>query len=121
MHWESEFQKGRFSTNYLPELLQKINEKKLFLEIQKDLATTKNALNQKAIKLEGSNELKVLSPQMGGFYRAPSREDEPFVTEGQIIDVNNTLIYINNIIQISNNFILPIIILYRNIKLSDTF
>ena len=28
---------------------------------------------------------------MGGFYRAPSREDEPFIDEGQIIDVNNTL------------------------------
>ena len=28
---------------------------------------------------------------MGGFYRAPSQEDESFVTEGQIIDVNNTL------------------------------
>ena len=41
--------------------------------------------------LEGSNELKVLSPQMGGFYVAASSEDEPFVSEGQIVDVNHTL------------------------------
>ena len=88
---DPEFQKGRFNTNYLPELLKRINEKKLFLEVQKDSASSKNTLNQKAIELEGSKELKVLSPQMGGFYRAPSREDEPFVTEGKIIDVNDTL------------------------------
>jgi len=88
---DSEFQKGRFSTNYLPDLLQRIDEKKLILEIQKDSATSKSTLNQKSIELEGSKELKVLSPQMGGFYRAPSQEDESFVTEGQIIDVNNTL------------------------------
>jgi len=88
---DPDFQKGRFSTNYLSELLDRIDEKKLLSEVQKDSGTSKNALNQKAIKLEGSNELKVLSPQMGGFYRSPSREDEPFVSEGQIIDVNDTL------------------------------
>ena len=41
--------------------------------------------------LEGSKVLKVLSPQMGGFCRATSPDDEPFVSEGQIINVNQTL------------------------------
>jgi acetyl/propionyl-CoA carboxylase alpha subunit len=86
-----EFQKGRFSTRYLVDLFERIDEKKLLSESQKDSGTTKNAVDQKAIMLEGSDELKVLSPQMGGFYRAASREDEPFVSEGQIIDVNHIL------------------------------
>jgi len=88
---DSDFQKGNFSTNYLSNLLERIDDKKLLTEAQKDSGTSKNTLNQKSIRLEGSNELKVLSPQMGGFYRSPSKEDEPFVSEGQIIDVNNTL------------------------------
>ena len=86
-----EFQKGRFSTGYLVDLFERIDEKKLLSESQKDSGTSKNAVDQKAIMLEGSDELKVLSLQMGGFYRAASREDEPFVSEGQIIDVNHTL------------------------------
>ena len=86
-----EFQKGRFSTGYLVDLFERIDEKKLLSESQKDSGTSKNAVDQKAIMLEGSDELKVLSLQMGGFYRAASREDEPFVNEGQIIDVNHTL------------------------------
>jgi len=86
-----EFQKGRFSTGYLVDLFERIDEKKLLRECHKDSGTSKNAVDQKAIMLEGSDELKVLSLQMGGFYRAASREDEPFVSEGQIIDVNHTL------------------------------
>ncbi len=85
------FQKGRFSTKYLVDLFERIDEKKLLSDAQKDSGTSKSAVDQKAIMLEGSDELKVLSPQMGGFYRAASREDEPFVIEGQIIDVNHSL------------------------------
>ena len=33
---------------------------------------------------------------MGGFYRAPSQDDEPFVNEGQIVDVNQTLCLIES-------------------------
>ena len=33
---------------------------------------------------------------MGGFYRAPSEDDEPFVSEGQVIDVNETLCLIES-------------------------
>ena len=88
---DAEFKKGRFSTSYLVDLFERIDAKKLLSESQKDSGTAKNAVDQKAIMLEGSDELKVLSPQMGGFYCAASREEEPFVSEGQIIDVNHTL------------------------------
>ena len=33
---------------------------------------------------------------MGGFYRAPSQDDEPFVNEGQIVNVNQTLCLIES-------------------------
>ena len=61
-----------------------------------DFGELNKSVDKKSIKLEGSNELKVLSPQMGGFYRAPSQDDEPFVSEGQIIDVNQTLCLIES-------------------------
>ena len=38
-----------------------------------------------------SNEIKVISPQMGGFYLSPSPEDEPFVREGQVIDIDHPI------------------------------
>jgi len=88
---DASFQKGGFSTLYLTDFFAQADTKKLLREAKKDSGTTKNSLDQKAIMLEGSEELKVLSPQMGGFYRATSQDDEPFVSEGQIIDVNQTL------------------------------
>ena len=88
---DEKFQKGSFSTRYLVDLLDRIDEKKLLRESKKDSGSAKNTVDQKAILLDGSDELKVLSPQMGGFYVAASSEDEPFVSEGQIVDVNHTL------------------------------
>jgi hypothetical protein len=41
--------------------------------------------------LEGGSELKVLSPQMGGFYRSVSPEEDVLVAEGSVVDVNQPL------------------------------
>ncbi|MBC8258139.1 MAG: ATP-grasp domain-containing protein [SAR324 cluster bacterium] len=88
---DGSFQKGGFSTKYLVEFFERIDSKKLISESQKDSGTVKDSVDQQSIMLEDSEELKVLSPQMGGFYRATSPDDEPFVCEGQIIDVNHSL------------------------------
>jgi len=88
---DASFQKGGFSTKYLVDFFEEVDSKTLLKEAQRDSGSTKSSVDQKAIMLEDSDELKVLSPQMGGFYRATSPDDEPFVSEEQIIDVNHTL------------------------------
>ena len=93
---DASFKKGGFSTGYLPDFFKRIDSKKILREALNDSGELYKSLVKKAIKLEGSNELKVLSPQMGGFYRAPSQDEEPFVSEGQIIDVNQVLCLIES-------------------------
>ena len=93
---DASFKKGSFSTGFLADFFKRIDYQKLLSEALSDSGKLNKSVDKKSIKLEGSNELKVLSPQMGGFYRAPSQDDEPFVSEGQIIDVNQTLCLIES-------------------------
>jgi biotin carboxyl carrier protein len=88
---DASFQKGGFSTKYLADFFDEVDSKTLLKKAQRDSGSTKSPVDQKAIMLEDSDELKVLSPQMGGFFRGTSPDDEPFVSEEQIIDVNHTL------------------------------
>ena len=93
---DSSFKKGSFSTGFLVDFFQRIDSQKLLTEALNDSGSFNKSVDKESIKLEGSEELKVLSPQMGGFYRAPSEDDEPFVSEGQVIDVNETLCLIES-------------------------
>ncbi|MDC0188366.1 acetyl-CoA carboxylase, partial [bacterium] len=93
---DASFKKGSFSTGFLVDFFQRIDSQKLLTEALNDSGSLNKSVDKESIKLEGSEELKVLSPQMGGFYRAPSEDDEPFVSEGQVIDVNETLCLIES-------------------------
>jgi acetyl/propionyl-CoA carboxylase alpha subunit len=88
---DATFQKGGFSTKYLVDFFDEVDSKTLLKKALRDSGSIKSPVDQKAIMLEDSDELKVLSPQMGGFFRGTSPDDEPFVSEEQIIDVNHTL------------------------------
>ena len=93
---DASFKKGSSSTGFLADFFERIDSQKLLSESLNDSGSLNKSVDKKSIKMEGSDELKVLSPQMGGFYRAPSQDDEPFVSEGQIIDVNQTLCLIES-------------------------
>jgi biotin carboxyl carrier protein len=43
------------------------------------------------VQIEGSKELKVLSPQTGIFYSTASPSDPPFVSPGDKVEVDQTL------------------------------
>ena len=81
------FQKGEYDTGYLPEFLDRIDGDSLLDEMRKTGATAGDT----SIEIEGSTELKVLSPQTGIFYATASPSDPPYITVGDSIDVEQTL------------------------------
>lgn len=55
------------------------------------LNTQHTNLDPELLNTEVENKKTILSPMVGTFYRAPSPESKPFVVDGQIIEVGQTL------------------------------
>ena len=81
------FIKGEFDTGYLPDFLKRTDADQMLAEME----ATGAAGDATAIEIEGSSELKVLSPQTGIFYSTASPSDPPYVKPGDKIDVEHTL------------------------------
>ena len=85
------FRRGRFDTAFLKGFFARIEVEELIRRTQEATGKAADSMDRSAIELEGGNELKVLSPQMGGFYRSVSPEEEMLVAEGSVVDVNQPL------------------------------
>ena len=81
------FRSGEYDTSYLPQFLDRIDSEQLLDEMQR----TGALVGDTSIEIEGSTELKVLSPQTGIFYSTASPSDPPYVGVGDSIDVEQTL------------------------------
>ena len=88
---DKEFQDGNINTKFLEGFFERVNTSELIQQTRKDSGSGLNSLNQRSIQIEGTKELKVVSPQMGGFYRSASPQEPPLVKEGSIIDVSAPL------------------------------
>ena len=88
---DSEFQKGRYDTGFLKGLLDRIDTEKLQHQIEENSGDSRISIDQDLLHISESNEIKVIAPQMGGFYRSSSPDEEPFVEEGQVVDIQQTL------------------------------
>jgi biotin carboxyl carrier protein len=69
--------------------------------------SSREAIDLKAIRIENSDELRVLSPRTGVFYPAPTPDDPPFVDIGSEVDVNQSLC------------LLEAMKVFENLKLAD--
>lgn len=83
------FRSGQYDTGYLPDFLMRTDGDQLLKEMQRTAADV--SASDVPIEIEGSDELKVLSPQTGIFYLTPSPSDPPYVTVGQKVDLEHTL------------------------------
>lgn len=81
------FRKGEFDTGYLPDFLKRTDGDAMLAEMEATGASGESA----SIEIEGSKELKVLSPQTGIFYSTASPSDPPFVSPGDKVPVEQTL------------------------------
>ncbi len=85
------FVDGVYDTTYLPQFLDRIDVDALIKDIEDAAELSANAVDAAALKIEGSDELKVLSPSTSIFYGSSSPTEPAFVKEGDIINIDQTL------------------------------
>jgi acetyl/propionyl-CoA carboxylase alpha subunit/acetyl-CoA carboxylase beta subunit len=88
---DSVFRDGTFDTNFLPEFLGRIDANALIKQTNDAAGKSGAGIDRNAITIEGSDELKVLSPSTGIFYITPSPTEPEFVAVGDRIKVGDTL------------------------------
>ncbi|MEZ5558270.1 MAG: biotin carboxylase N-terminal domain-containing protein [Pseudomonadales bacterium] len=85
------FRKGVYDTGYLPDLLARIDGDALIAEIEGAAGEMTGAIDVDAIRIEDSDELKVLAPATAIFYAAPSPTEPEYVSVGDKISVRHTI------------------------------
>jgi acetyl/propionyl-CoA carboxylase alpha subunit len=84
------FRRGDYDTGYLKGFLKRVDVRALVARMESHPGL-QSAISQDAIRIENSDELKVLSPRTAVYYGAPTPDDPPFLELGQQVDVNRTL------------------------------
>jgi acetyl/propionyl-CoA carboxylase alpha subunit len=85
------FLDGVYDTSYLPGFLQRTDMKALIAEVEEASGTKGVGIDLEMLRIEGSDELKVLSPSTGIFYRTPSPTEPDYVSVGDIVTADHTL------------------------------
>ena len=88
---DKEFIDGIYDTGYLPAFLNRIDVNELIKEIEEASGSDGQGLDLEMLKIEGSDELKVLSPSTGVFYRTPSPSEPEYVNVGDVISTEDTM------------------------------
>ena len=88
---DEKFRGGDYDTNYLPEFLGQSDAAALIAETEAAAGERAAAFDLDSIRIDDSNELKVLSPAAAIFYPSPSPAESDYVAVGERIDVNTTL------------------------------
>lgn len=85
------FLSGDYDTSYLPNFLATLDADALIEEIEKEAGKDSSVVSLEALAIEGSDELKVLSPSTGIFYITPSPSEPEYVAVGEEVSVGKTL------------------------------
>lgn len=85
------FLKGKYDTGYLPAFLSRIDSGKLINEIEEASGNLGKGFSFDMLKIDDSDELKVLSPSTGVFYRAPSPSEPEYVNVGDVVSTKDVL------------------------------
>lgn len=85
---DEKFVEGGFDTRFLESLTQREMS-----SLSESLRPADEAVTQldKVVKVEGTEDLKVLSPSMSVLYHSPSPDKASYVAEGDVVDVDQTL------------------------------
>jgi acetyl/propionyl-CoA carboxylase alpha subunit len=85
------FIKGVYDTGYLPEFLGRIDAEALIREIEEASGASGSGFSLEMLQIEDSDELKVLSPSTGVFYRTPSPSEPEYVNVGDVVSADDVL------------------------------
>jgi acetyl/propionyl-CoA carboxylase alpha subunit len=83
------FQGGDYDTKFLQGFYQRTPLQAVVDRMEARNQSTGLAIDLDAIRIENSDELKVLSPRTGVFYPSPTPDDAPFVEVGSVFDVHS--------------------------------
>lgn len=83
------FQSGRYDTRFLEAFTARTDLSALMREMETETGASIRQLDQ--LSIEGTDELRVLSPSSGVFYRSSTPDEPEFVSPGDIIDPQRTL------------------------------
>jgi acetyl/propionyl-CoA carboxylase alpha subunit len=82
---------GEYDTGYLPAYLDRIDAEDLIKEIEEASGSVGSGLSIEMLKIDDSDELKVLSPSTGVFYRTPSPSEPEYVNVGDVVGTDDVL------------------------------
>ena len=85
------FRDGNYDTGYLLELLERSDIEKLIAETISAAGASESAIDSANIVIEGTNELRVLSPSSAIFYSTPSPSESDYIGVGDRIELQTTL------------------------------
>jgi acetyl/propionyl-CoA carboxylase alpha subunit/acetyl-CoA carboxylase alpha subunit len=85
------FQQGVYDTGYLPGLLARLDADELIAEIEGGAGEVSGGIDMNAIRIDESDELKVLSPATAIFYGTPTPTEPPYVSVGDRVKLSDTL------------------------------
>ncbi|MBF0197269.1 MAG: ATP-grasp domain-containing protein [Planctomycetes bacterium] len=85
------FRKGDYNTQYLNGLLDRIDVNELIAEGTEQSGSSDAGFDRSALEIEGSDEIKVLSPSTGVFYDTPSPTEPAFAEIGKQMQTTDTL------------------------------
>ena len=85
------FLAGVYDTNYLPEMLQRVDIDTLIAEIEQGSGAADSGIDLNSLRIEASDELKVLAPATAIFYSTPSPSEPEYVSVGDEVSVDQTI------------------------------
>ena len=88
---DEQFRGGDYDTNYLPGFLERTDARALIEEAEAATGERATAFDRESIRIDHSDELKVLSPAAAIFYAAPSPTEAEYVAVGDRVTVETTL------------------------------
>ena len=88
---DEQFLDGDYDTTYLPKLLARVDVAALAKEIDEAAGIDGSALGIDAIRIDDSDELKVLAPASSIYYSRPTPTEADYVSVGDTVDSETTL------------------------------
>jgi len=85
------FVNGVYDTEYLPQFLQRTNAAELIQEIEDASGIVDKIVDLESLKIEGSDEIKVVSPSTAVFYLTPSPSEPEYITVGEVLTTQQIL------------------------------
>ena len=82
---------GKYDTDYLPNLLERLDVGALISTMESRAGDAGEMIDAKALEIEGTTEIKVVAPGSAIFYSTPSPSEPDYVQVGSRITTQDTL------------------------------